>query len=54
MFQNNKINYYNSNKTHMYGYYTKEGFLGYLPSEWTYRLFETEDEYIEYFKENEM
>lgn len=51
---NRAVTYYNSNKTHMYGFYTSEGFLGYLPSEWGYRLFETEDEYIEYFRENEM
>lgn len=48
------IKYCDSNKTHMSGYYTSEGFLGYLPSEWKYRLFETEDEYVEYFRENEM
>lgn len=48
------ITYCDSNKTHMSGYYTSKGFFGYLPSEWTYRLFETEDEYVEYFRENEM
>ena len=35
------------------GYYTSAGFMGWLPSLNQYRLFATEDEYIEWFEEYE-
>ena len=34
----------------MEGYYTEEGYLGYVDGEWM--LFATEEDYIEYIKEN--
>ena len=37
----------------MKGYVVAEGYMGYIPSENRYRLFSTEEEYVEYFKEME-
>lgn len=38
----------------MKGYMTDRGYKGYVPSIGTYLLFETEEEYIRYFNEEEM
>lgn len=37
-----------------YGYVTYEGYYGYLPSLRKYLLFDTEEEYVEYFYEMEI
>lgn len=37
----------------MKGYTTNCGYMGYIPSEGIYRLFETEDEYKNYIIETE-
>lgn len=37
----------------MKGYYTKDGYMGYIPSKKKFMLFATEEEYEEYFVENE-
>jgi len=35
------------------GYTTSIGYMGYVPSEGDYRLFDTDDEYKQYILENE-
>lgn len=37
----------------MKGYDVPDGHMGYLPSIGKYKLFSTEEEYAEYFRENE-
>lgn len=37
----------------MQGYYTKSGFMGYVPEERRYVLFATDSDYYEYMKAHE-
>jgi len=37
----------------MKGYPVSTGFMGYIPKSETYILFDTEEEYVEYYRERE-
>ena len=46
-------NYMSESYSTFKGYYTRDGFLGYIPSEKKFILFPTYEEYEEYVSESE-